>query len=46
MMDFRRELANRYAQLDVLLSDVSTVPSDAIYKGKICGFIEQESDKT
>jgi DNA-binding transcriptional MerR regulator len=40
MMSLRRELASRYEEIDQSLPDVSTLPTEEICQGKICGLIE------
>ena len=40
MVSLRRELASRYEEIDKSLPDVSTLPTEEICRGKICGLIE------
>ena len=44
MLVLRQELANRYEQIDSLLSGSSSAPTEAKFNGRICGFIEREND--
>ncbi|MUL38507.1 heavy metal-responsive transcriptional regulator [Gloeocapsopsis dulcis] len=44
MLVFRQELANRYEQIDTLLSGSSPAPREANFNGRICGLIEREQD--
>jgi DNA-binding transcriptional MerR regulator len=41
MLQFRQELANRYEQIDTLLSDSPAAHSEANFNGRICGLIER-----
>ena len=44
MLAFRQELANRYEQIDTLLSDSSAAHTEVNFNGRICGLIEREND--
>ncbi|WP_373545256.1 MerR family transcriptional regulator [Chamaesiphon sp.] len=41
MLAFRQELNNRYEQIQALLPDTSTLPTQASSNSQICGLIEQ-----
>ena len=43
LLAFRQELNSRYEQIEALLPDASTPPTEAICNGKICGLIEQDN---
>jgi DNA-binding transcriptional MerR regulator len=40
IMSLRQELASRYEEISKLLPNVSTLPTEEICQGKICGLIE------
>ena len=40
MMSLRQELASRYEEISKLLPNASTLPTEEICQGKICGLIE------
>lgn len=44
VLAFRQELANRYQQIDTLLSDSPAAHSKENFNGRICGLIEREND--
>lgn len=44
MLAFRQELANRYEQIDTLLSGSSASHTEVNFNGRICGLIEREND--
>ena len=44
MLAFRQELANRYEQIDTLLSDSFAAHTEVNFNGRICGLIEREND--
>lgn len=46
MLSFRHELANRYEQIDALLSDSPTTNTEVSLNGRICGLIEREKEDT
>ena len=46
MLTFRQELAQRYEQINTLLSDLSSLPTEEICLGKICGLIEADQENS
>ena len=44
MLAFRQELANRYEQIDTLLSDSFAAHTEVNFNGRICGLIGREND--